>query len=85
MCQKCAKLTRPVKLRQADDLFNLAEQLAAAVEDSALEVVQASTPLAEVRRGFPLKDTYFYVLRCTRCSREFQLSMNLAQGAGNWF
>jgi len=85
MCQKCAKLTRPVKLRQPDEFFNLAEQLAAYVADSALEVVQASKPLADLRRDVPLKDNYFAALRCTRCGREFQLNMDTAHGAGQWF
>jgi hypothetical protein len=85
MCQKCARLTKPVRLRQASDLFDLAEQLAPYVEGSALEVVQASSPLPELRRDLPLKGNYFYVLRCTRCGLEFQLTMDTNRGTGNWF
>jgi len=85
MCQKCARLTRPVKLRQNSDLFDLAEQVAPYVADGALEVVQASSPLPELRRDLPVKSSYFYVLRCTRCGREFQWTMDTAHGGGQWF
>jgi hypothetical protein len=85
MCQKCARLTRPVKMRQTDDLFDLAEQLAPYVDGGMLEVIQASSPLPELRRDRPVKVSYFYVLRCTRCGREFQLSMDTHRLAGQWF
>jgi hypothetical protein len=85
MCQKCARLTRPVKMRQTADLFDLTEQLAPYVEGGKLEVIQASSPLPELRRDGPLKDSYFFVLRCTSCGREFQLTMDKNKGTGDWF
>jgi hypothetical protein len=85
MCQKCSRLTRSAKLRSSTDLFDLVERLAPLVEDGALEVVQASSPLLEVRRDWPVKDKYFYALRCTRCGRDFQLMMDMGHSAGEWY
>ena len=84
MCAKCSRLTKRLRLREPGDLFELAERLAPYVEDGVLEVLQASSPLLDVRRDLPLRERYFYSLRCTRCGREFQLIMDTQRGAGDW-
>jgi hypothetical protein len=85
MCQRCLKLTRPVKLQETEEFFSLAEQLAEYVGESLIEVTRASSPFEELRRDQPLKEKYFFQFRCTRCYRDFQLSMDTASGAGRWF
>jgi len=84
MCLKCIGLVHKVHLREPAQLFDLAERLCGYLSGGTLQIVQASSPIDQLRREMPLQDTYFFALRCTACGREFQLNMDTHHANGQW-
>jgi hypothetical protein len=67
MCAKCIRLVHTVRLREPAQFFDLAERLRRYVSGGTPQIVQASSPIDELRREMPVQDTYFFALRCTTC------------------
>ena len=84
MCLKCVRLLRAFRLGEPAQLFDLADRLRRYATGGTLQIVQASSPIDELRRDMPMTDTYFFALRCTGCGREFQLNMDTYHGNGRW-
>ncbi len=84
MCLKCLRLVWPVRLHDSNGLFDLIERIKGKVTRGDLQVIQSSAPLEEVGRHFPIRDAYFYALRCGECGWEFQLNMDTYHGNGWW-
>jgi len=55
-----------------------------AVSDGTLKIIQATSPLEDIWTSPGFVDHYFYVLRCAKCEREFQLNMDTYHGNGDW-
>ena len=84
MCLKCVTLVRSRKLREPNEFFDLVEKLRGYIAAGTVEIVQANSPIEDLRADAPLQDNYFFVLRCTRCGKEFELSMDTYRGHGQW-
>lgn len=84
MCRRCLQFVPRRSIREKDSLWALAEKLRTAVSKQTLKIVQASSPIEDVRPDHALYDLYFFALRCTRCEREFQLIMDAYHGFGTW-
>jgi hypothetical protein len=84
MFEKCIRLVDTVRLGEPAHLFDLAERIRRYVSGGTPQIVQASSPIDELRREMPVQDTYFVRSPLHHMwEREFQLKYG-HHGHGKW-
>ena len=84
VCLNCIRFVPRRNIRTESDLYRFVERIRPSISAGALKIVQASSPIEEIREGQQLQDTYLLAFRCTKCEREFQLIADLYHGWGHW-
>ena len=84
MCLNCLRFVRPENICTESDFFSLIERIKPVVSAGFLKIVQTTTSIEEIREGESIGDTYYMVVQCSKCDREFHLNVDLYHGRGYW-
>ena len=86
MCLRCLRFIIPKENPSQPEFQQIADRMQSAVANGTLKIIQTGTTLGDLGRA-PIWDggsSYLYVLKCTKCGREFQFLMDTYKGLGYW-